>query len=170
MKNNGFKDGISAVVYLLYKPVGLGKEENMLRADDPRVKEFFELIDKGDFPYKVGFDSCSASGIVNFAKNINLDTLDFCEGGRYSAYIDANMNMMPCSFANQNPDWFVSLRDYTIQEAWDSEIFDKFRYPLKHSCNGCKNREHCAGGCPLVNQITLCNRKEKDFKEYESTH
>lgn len=168
MKNNGFKDGINAVVYLLYKPVGLGKEENMLRADDPRVREFFELIDKGDFPYKVGFDSCSASGIVNFAKNINLDTLDFCEGGRYSAYIDANMNMMPCSFANQNPDWFVSLRDHTIQEAWDSEIFDKFRYPLKHSCAGCKNREHCAGGCPLVNQITLCNRKEREFKPYES--
>ena len=168
LKNNGFREGINAVVWLLYKPVGLGIEENMLRADDPRVKEFFELIDKGDYPFSIGFDSCSASGIVNFTKNINLDTLDFCEGARYSAYIDANMNMMPCSFANQDSSWFMNLKDYTIQEVWDSDLFDKFRYSLKNSCSGCKNRECCSGGCPLVNQITLCNRKEREFKEYEN--
>lgn len=164
LKNNGFKEGINAVVFLLYKPVGLGVEENMLRPEDPRVKEFFELIDAGSYHHKIGFDSCSCSGIINYANNINLDSLDFCEGARYSAYIDANMNMMPCSFANQNSDWFVSLRDHTIEEAWNSPVFEKFRYSLRYSCNGCKDREHCAGGCPLVNQVTLCNRKEKDFE------
>lgn len=164
LKNNSFKHGINAVVFLLYKPVGLGIEENMLKPDDPKVKEFFELIDKGNYHHKIGFDSCSCSGIVNFADNINLDSLDFCEGARYSGYIDANMNMMPCSFANQNSDWFVDLREHTIQEAWDSEIFEKFRYSLRNSCSGCKNRQNCAGGCPLVNQITLCNRKEREFK------
>jgi radical SAM protein with 4Fe4S-binding SPASM domain len=164
LKNNSFKRGINAVVFLLYKPVGLGIEENMLKANDPRVKEFFSLIDKGNYHHKIGFDSCSCSGIVNYASNINLDTLDFCEGARYSAYIDANMNMMPCSFANQDSNWFVSLREHTIKEAWDSDIFEKFRYSLRNSCNGCINRLNCAGGCPLVNQITLCNRKERDFK------
>lgn len=164
LKNNSFRKGINAVVFLLYKPVGLGKEENMLKADDIRVKEFFDLIDKGNFHHKVGFDSCTAPGIVNFTKNINLDSLDFCEGARYSAYIDANMNMMPCSFANQDKSWFINLREHTIQEAWDSDIFDKFRYSLKHSCGSCKNRMFCSGGCPLVNQITLCNKKEREFK------
>lgn len=164
LKNNSFKSGINAVVFLLYKPVGLGREENMLDANDPRVAEFFKLIDKGNFHHKVGFDSCTAPGIVNFTKNINLDSLDFCEGARYSAYIDANMNMMPCSFANQDSNWFVNLKEYSIQAAWDSEIFDKFRYSLKHSCGGCKNRMFCGGGCPLVNQITLCNKKERDFR------
>ena len=164
LKNNGFKKGLNAVVFLLYKPVGLGVEEQMLKADDPRVKEFFALINEGNFHHKIGFDSCSCSGIVNFTNKINMETLDFCEGGRYSAYIDANMNMMPCSFANQDSSWFVSLRDHTIQEAWDSKIFDKFRYSLQHSCSGCKNRANCAGGCPLVNQITLCNRSEREFK------
>ncbi|MGN0483882.1 MAG: SPASM domain-containing protein [Lachnospiraceae bacterium] len=163
LKNNSFKRGINAVVFLLYKPVGLGVEENMLKADDPRVKEFFELIDKGTYHHKIGFDSCSCSGIVNFSDNINPDSLDYCEGARFSAYIDADGNMMPCSFANQNSDWFVSLREHTIQEAWDSEIFEKFRYSLRNSCGGCKNRANCAGGCPLVNQITLCNRKERKF-------
>lgn len=164
LKNNNFKYGINAVVFLLYKPVGLGVAGNVLKPDDPKVKEFFELIDKGNYHHKIGFDSCSCSGIVNFANNINLDSLDFCEGARYSGYIDANMNMMPCSFANQNSDWFVNLREYTIQEAWDSDIFEKFRYSLRNSCNRCKNRQNCAGGCPLVNQITLCNRKEREFK------
>lgn len=166
LKTDSFKPGINAVVFLLYKPVGLGVEENMLRADDIRVKEFFELVSTGKFHHKIGFDSCSCSGIVNFGNGIDLQSLDFCEGGRFSAYIDANMNMMPCSFANQNPDWFVSLREHTIQEAWDSEIFDKFRYSLKHSCKSCPNRENCGGGCPLVNQITLCNREERDFKTF----
>lgn len=163
LKNNSFKQGINAVVFLLYKPVGLGVEDNVLKADDPRVKEFFDLINKGHFHHKIGFDSCSCSGIINYTDNINLESLDFCEGARFSAYIDAKMNIMPCSFANQNSEWFVNLRDHTIQEAWDSEIFEKFRYSLRHSCSGCPKRQNCAGGCPLVNQITLCNRKEREF-------
>ena len=164
LRNNSFKKGINAVVFLLYKPVGLGKEENMLVANDPRVKEFFELIDQGDFHHKVGFDSCTAGGIVNFTKKVNLDSIDFCEGARYSAYIDANMNMMPCSFANQDSNWFVNLRENTIQDAWDSDIFEKFRYSLRNSCSSCKNRTCCGGGCPLVNQITLCDKAEREFK------
>ena len=167
LKNDGFRKGINGVVWLTYKPVGYGREENMLRADDPRVKEFCELVSTKEVSFKHGFDSCFASGIVNFTHNIDMDTLDFCEGARYSAYIDANMNMMPCSFANQDPSWFMSLREHSIEEVWNSELFDKFRYSLKHSCKGCSDREHCAGGCPLVNQITLCNRKEREFLTLE---
>lgn len=163
LKTNSFKQGINAVVFLLYKPVGLGVEEQMLRADDPRVKEFFSIIDSGDFHHKIGFDSCSCAGIVNFTEKISKDSIDFCEGGRFSAYIDSNMHMMPCSFANQNPEWFIDLRKYSIQEAWDSDLFNKFRYSLANSCACCKDRLYCGGGCPLVNQITLCNREERRF-------
>lgn len=165
LKTCSFKKGINAIVFLLYKPVGLGKEENILTPEDPKVKEFFEIIGTGKFPFKIGFDSCSCSGIINFSKNIDLQSLDFCEGARFSAYIDSDMNMMPCSFANQDPEWFISLKNHTIQEAWNSEIFDKFRYPLKNSCRKCPNRDGCGGGCPLVNQITLCNRKERNFQK-----
>lgn len=165
IKNNGFKDGINAVVFLLYKPVGLGRHENVLSADDNRVKEFFETVDDFKGSYKIGFDSCTCPGIVNFSKNVNLDSVDYCEGGRFSAYIDANMNMMPCSFGNQDNKWYVSLRDHTIEEAWNSDVFKNFRFSLKHSCPKCKNRENCAGGCPIVNQVTLCNRKERNFVE-----
>ena len=134
LKNGGFDDGINAVVFLLYKPIGLGKIENILTVDNPKVKEFFELIDTGNFKHKIGFDSCSCAGVVNFTHAINMDSIDFCEGGRYSMYIDANMNAMPCSFGNQNPSYFVSLRNHTIQEAWDSDVFNCFRSSLHHSC------------------------------------
>ena len=167
LKNNAFPKGINAVVFLLYKPVGLGREENMLKVTDPEVKEFFKLIDLGKYNFKIGFDSCSCSGLVNFANNINLESIDFCEGGRFSAYIDANMNMMPCSFANQDKNWHISLKEHSIQEVWNSEMFDKFRYSLNNSCSGCKNRLSCGGGCPLVNQITLCNSSERKFVNKE---
>ena len=164
LKNDGFRKGINAVVWLSYKAIGYGKKENVLKPDDPRVKEFFELISTKELSFKNGFDSCFSTGIVNFAHNIDLDTLDYCEGGRFSAYIDADMNMMPCSFANQDPSWFTSLREYSIEEVWNSELFDKFRYSLKHSCKKCPSREHCAGGCSLCRDIVLCNRKEKDLQ------
>lgn len=163
LKNNSFKKGINAVIFLLYKPVGYGSRENVLSADDDRVKQFFNLIDRGHFHHKVGFDSCSCAGILNFTRNTDPASIDFCEGGRFSAYIDANMNMMPCSFANQDPNWFVSLREHTVKEAWDSEVFDRFRYSLRHSCHGCRNRENCGGGCPIVNEVTLCGRPERNF-------
>lgn len=161
LRNNGFDKGINAVVFLLYKPIGLGKPEKVLRADNPKVKEFFELVDNGDFDFKIGFDSCSCAGIVNNTSKINLDSIDFCEGGRYSMYIDAQMNAMPCSFGNQDSKWYVSLRDHTIEEAWNSDVFNRFRDSLRNSCPGCQKRACCAGGCPICREIVLCNNAEK---------
>lgn len=163
LKNNGFHPGINAVVFLLYKAVGLGKRENLLKPDDPRLNEFFSLIDAGDHPFRIGFDSCTAPGIINNTSNINLDSIDYCEGGRFSMYIDANMNAMPCSFGNQDSKWHVSLRDHTIEEAWNSDVFEKFRSSLKNSCSGCSKRAMCAGGCPICREIVLCNKPEKDL-------
>lgn len=167
LKNNAFPKGINAVVFLLYKPVGLGKEENVLSVNDAKVKEFFNLVDTGKFNFKIGFDSCTAPGICNFSHEIMEESIDFCEGARFSAYIDANMNMMPCSFANQDSSWHMNLREYSIEEVWNSEIFDRFRHSLKNSCASCPSRNACGGGCPLVNQITLCNRKERNFEKGE---
>ena len=163
LENNDFPKGINAIVFLLHKPVGLGTEKNVLYINDPKLKRFFELVEN-PHPFKIGFDSCSCPAIVNLTNTINLNTIDYCEGGRYSAYIDADMNMMPCSFANQDPSWFVSLKEHTVEEAWNSEVFEKFRNSLKNSCSKCKDKEHCAGGCPLLRSIVLCNREEKDCR------
>lgn len=165
LENNGFDKGINAVVFLIHKPIGLGSHKNVLNANDERVRRFFEIVDNNRFDFKIGFDSCSCSGIINFTSKINRDSIDFCEGGRYSAYIDVQMNMMPCSFGNQNSKWFVNLNEFMVEEAWNSEVFNKFRNSLKYSCRKCRDRNSCGGGCPIVNEITLCERKERDFYE-----
>lgn len=164
LKNNDFDKGINAVIFLLYKPIGLGKIENILTADNPKVKEFFKIIDTNQFDFKIGFDSCSCAGIINNTSNTNLQSIDFCEGGRHSMYIDANLNAMPCSFGNQDSKWFVDLHKYSIEEAWNSEVFNRFRYSLQNSCLSCSKRNCCAGGCPICRDIVLCNNKEKDLK------
>ena len=165
LKESLFPKGINAIIFLLHKPVGLGQESNMLHYDDPEVKEFFDLIDNNDFPFKIGFDACSVPGIINFTSNIDSRSTETCEGSRTSAYIDAQMNMMPCSFGNQNKSYYVSLYNHTIKEAWESEVFEKFRRRLSTSCMQCKDRVNCYGGCPIIPEVVLCDRKERVYNE-----
>lgn len=160
---NDFIEGLNAVIFLLHKPIGLGKESNVLQVTDPRVKEFYHLSTQ-KHSYKVGFDTCNSAGIVNFERNIPEECYDSCEGARHSCYIDSNMQMIPCSFDNQDLKWAVDLRTHSIEEAWNSEKFNDFRSHFKNSCKGCKDRHLCRGGCPIARSIVLCNKKEKDLK------
>lgn len=163
MKNNYFPDGVDAVIFLLHKPVGLGSNANVLQFSDPKVDEFFNLVDNHKGEWKIGFDSCCVPGIINKTKNVAEASIDTCEAARFSCYITHDMKMIPCSFDNQDMKYAVDLRKHTIEEAWNSEQFMQFRATLLLSCLDCKSRNICMGGCPLRRQIVLCDRKEKDF-------
>ena len=156
-----FPKGINAVVFLAHKPVGLGDEKNVLRANDPLVKRFFDLIDNNSFPFKIGFDSCSVPGILNYTAKIDKASIDTCEGGRWSTYISSDMVALPCSF-DQEHRWGVQLdENTTIQNAWNGAYFEDFRNSFRTSCRGCKDVIECKGGCPIKKQVVLCDRKEK---------
>ena len=164
LKNQGFKKGINAVVFLLYKNVGLGTKENILDINDKRVEKFFKLVDEfnpEEQGYKIGFDSCTIPGLINFTKNLNHDSFDTCEGGRWSMYITSDMKALPCSFDNQDLRWAYDISNDTIQNAWDSKQFEDFRNHFKNSCPNCPNRKECMGGCPIRKEIVLCNNPEK---------
>jgi radical SAM protein with 4Fe4S-binding SPASM domain len=162
LQNNGFVlSGVNAVIFLLHKPVGCGSADEMLKADDPRVAKFFKLVDGGEFPHKVGFDSCTVPGIINYTEKINKASVDTCEGGRFSAYVTPDMYMLPCSFDSQWRKWAVSLNDFTVEQAWNSPQFDMFRNSMKSSCPNCTERVHCMGGCPIIRDIVLCKREER---------
>ena len=165
LKDNDFPEGINAVIFLLHKPVGLGKEDNVLNIKDPRVQEFFNIVDIGNFNFKIGFDSCTIPAIINLTDTISKISLDTCEGGRWSAYITSDMKMLPCSFDNQDMRWAYDISNDTIQNAWDSEQFEDFRNHFRNSCSNCSNKSNCMGGCPIRRQIVLCDRKEKDLYE-----
>jgi radical SAM protein with 4Fe4S-binding SPASM domain len=158
LKNDDFPKGINSLVFLLHKPVGLGSHENVLSPCDPRVGEFYALVDRGKRWFKVGMDSCGVPGIVNFCNNVIPEAIDPCEGGRFSCYIGADMVMLPCSFDQPN-QYGVSLREHTIEQAWNSDAFDQFRNHLLTQCPACARRENCLGGCPLVPEIVLCKDK-----------
>lgn len=159
---DGFKDGINAVVFLLYKPVGLGRIENVINANDPRVIDFFRAVDNFNGKHKIGFDSCTVPALINFTEKINPDSFDTCEGGRWSMYITSDMKALPCSFDNQDMKWAYDISNDTIQNAWDSEVFEDFRNHFRNSCPNCERRRECMGGCPIRNEIVLCKDQKYD--------
>ena len=151
-----FPDGINAVVFLLHKPVGLGTHENVLKISD--MNDFIATVTSKKFKYKIGFDSCTVPALVNNLGIIDEDSIDTCEGARWSAYITSDMKMLPCSFDNQNRRWEVDLREKSIQEAWNSEVFEDFRNRLRNACPNCEKRAMCMGGCPICPEIVLCKK------------
>ena len=160
LRRNDFPKGINAVIFLLHKPAGQGSQSNVLSVSDPRVAEFFAQID-ASHPFKVGMDSCNVPGAIRFCKSVLPESLDTCEGGRYSCYIGADMIMVPCSF-DQNKRYEVSLREMTIEEAWNSEPFERFRNRMRAACPNCEKRACCLGGCPLMPEIVFCDSNKRE--------
>lgn len=163
LKNQDFPKGINAVIFLLHKPAGQGAKANVLSVEDPRVAEFFAQID-ARHPFKVGMDSCNVPGAINFCKKILPESLDTCEGGRYSCYIGADMIMVPCSF-DQDKKYQIALDGITIEEAWNSEPFEQFRSKMRTACPNCQKKVLCMGGCPLMPEIVFCSSKDRKYKE-----
>ena len=129
------------------------------RIDDRNFLQFIDYISNDVPDYKIGFDSCTVPMLINHLGNIDLDSLDTCEGARWSAYITADMKMLPCSFDNQEQRWAVDLRKTSIREAWNSPQFEDFRGHFKMACPSCEKRRNCMGGCPIRPEIVLCERK-----------
>lgn len=158
-----FPKGIRAVIFLLYKPVGYQRHELVLKKDNPYIKPFFDLMNKNEQPYLMGFDSCLAPGVLNNCSNAAPECLEPCESSRFSAYISSQMKMYPCSFV-QKEAYETDLKKVTIQKAWKSEVFDKFRNILRSACPSCEKRELCLGGCPDLREINLCNTIYEEVK------
>lgn len=161
-------DGVSRVIFLLHKPVGLGTRENVLDVMDKRVQKFFGLFNDEANCNLAGFDSCCVPGLMNMAVKVHPASLEPCEGGRFSAYITPDMRMLPCSF-DQNLHWAVDLRDNTIEEAWNTPVFEDFRNRMRTRCPECALQELCLGGCPVAPEIVLCGMARGGIKNESQT-
>ena len=165
LKNNDFPKGINAVIFLLHKPAGMGTQANVLDPGDPRVREFFAQVD-ARHPFKVGMDSCNVPGAINFCKSVLVESLDTCEGARFSCYIGPDLLMVPCSF-DQDKKYRVQLipGENSITDAWNSKPFGEFRNHLRRSCPDCEKRNLCMGGCPLMPEIVFCDSNKRKIYE-----
>jgi len=121
---------VHAFVFLLFKKSGAGKnlDQNLSAEQIDHIANLVFQTKESERP-TVGFDSCFINHFINSNK-IDEETItlvDYCESARKSAYISSTMEMLPCSFAKMKG---ISLKEYTIKEAWNSELFQTFRKAL----------------------------------------
>jgi MoaA/NifB/PqqE/SkfB family radical SAM enzyme len=110
---------IGRIIFVLHKPVGLGRQSNVLDIKNPRVRHFFSLFNNEENCRIAGFDSCCVPGLLNLAWKIHPASIEPCEGARFSAYVTPDMKLLPCSF-DQRQRWKVDLRNNTLFQAWNS--------------------------------------------------
>jgi len=151
-----FLTGINALIFLNYKPIGPGKKPDLVLNKAKNLGKFFKLINNGVFPFKLGFDSCSVSGIVRHLQ-VNPSLYDFCDGARFSAYISEDLRMFPCSFMSEKYSG-EDLKRKSLTQIWkNSHLFKKYReHSPKGQCIDCSKYYLCRGGCNLMHKINLC--------------
>jgi len=150
-------EGLNACIFLLHKPVGRGVDKDTLTLEDP-IEELFETV-KG-LGIKGGFDACFMNYLIRYhGEELDERLVDFCDAGRYTAYIDTNLDVKPCSFG-KTP--YGNLRTDTLKDIWESK-FESYRIGVRDGlCRnmGCKKLRTCYSGCPIL-PINLCQDRGK---------
>jgi radical SAM protein with 4Fe4S-binding SPASM domain len=158
-----FLEKAGAIVFLNYKPVGRFADEGLLLNKNHRVKEFFEKATSGRRSFRVGFDTCSITGLARFGNAVEM-SLEGCDAGRFSLFVSEKMEVFPCSYMVESGYKGVSLTGSTLLEIWkDSDLFREIR--SRHGekvCPECTSSQHCLSGCSLFPQINLCARDPCD--------
>ncbi len=159
-----YLNNINSIIFLNYKPVGNNKTDKLLLKKSNRVSDLFNAVRNHDLrKFKIGFDSCSISGIVEHL-NFNSKFIESCESGRFSAFISEDMKLYPCSFMEPNKNG-INLKNTSLIEGWKhNEMFLNIRSKIKDNrCNSkCQYYEFCSGGCPIYNNINLCVEFKKE--------
>lgn len=148
---------INAIIFLNYKPIN-SKADLLLRKSD-KLEAFFNLVAKHSRGFKIGFDSCSISGIV---ENLDVNEMFYesCEASRFSAFISEEMKMYPCSFMI-NTDLYGDLNKSSMLDIWQNhKVFKSYRNKiLNNECkNKCVKEQECKGGCLFIPDINLCRK------------
>lgn len=149
-----FLEKVNAIIFLNYKPIG--KDGDMLLPrNKEKIERFFRAVNDCH-AIKIGFDSCSMSGIVKWM-NVQKELVEPCEAARFSAFISEDMKMYPCSFMIEK-GWCGDLRRFSLIDIWQkNECFYKFRDNiLPGRCSGCQHSDVCKGGCRLFEEINFC--------------
>lgn len=154
-------DGIGALIFLNYKPIGRNPKFELMLKDQNKISNLFDLVNKKEHDFKIGFDSCSISGVARYI-DASTSLYEGCDAGRFSAYIDENLRMLPCSFMT-NTDWYGDLNDSSMQEIWQENFFfKKYRNRIiNNGCNSCSMQSTCMGGCPFIEELSLCGWKDE---------
>jgi len=158
-----------AIVFLNYKPVGRHADEALLLNRSSRLAEFFALATSEGLPFRVGFDTCTITGLARLGKAHKV-SLEGCDAGRFSLFVSEKMEVFPCSFMVEAGYGGVSLRNTSLAEIWRTHAsFERIRAKhLEGGCEDCITRGECLSGCPLFPQMNLCPSNCKDDRQHVS--
>ncbi|NWF95937.1 MAG: radical SAM protein [Candidatus Thorarchaeota archaeon] len=133
--------GVNAIVFLLHKAVGRGKPK-----DTPTVEQMRPLMVEafsGEAP--VAFDVCSVPHIAAAEKRgevkVDWHLLDYCDGARFTVYVDEALNVSPCSFVKTSR-FTENLRDRPMSKIWVGPKFEEFRRLLRQEPLVCHALSH----------------------------
>ena len=133
---NGLQ-GLHAVTLLLLKPKGRAK--GAMHA--PPKKAFRFLLEMArKLNVRLGFDSCSAPYVADAAKELGWDiaeSIEPCESGLFSLYIDVKGEAYPCSFAPGEPGWETGIPVTSIADVWRHPRIETWRKTLLENGRRC---------------------------------
>lgn len=145
---------INAIIYLNYKPIGKKIYKGL--QDDEKWNHFLKKVLMFE-KCKIGFDSCMISWLTKNKELIVEESIDFCEAGRFSAFISEKGFMYPCSFLCQDTMCGENILEKSLIEIWQNgNSFIKMRNSLAHpasqktpilKCTNCADYDLCHGGC-----------------------
>jgi radical SAM protein with 4Fe4S-binding SPASM domain len=158
-----FLDQAGAIIFLNYKPVGRCTDERLLLNRSPRLPDFLLKATTMRRPFRVGFDSCSVTGLAQFGQASRV-CLEGCDAGRFSLFVSEQMEVFPCSYMVEAGYKGISLRDTKLMDIWSSStLFRDIRSRhVADRCGECSYTSTCLSGCPLFTQVSLCDRKQRD--------
>lgn len=153
---------VNAVIFLNYKPIH--SSSDLCLKEDANLNEFMNAVKETKY-CKIGFDSCMISFLTKLSGSLKMETIDFCEAARFSAFISEESIMYPCSFMCDTNNKGVDLKKYSIQEVWNNgNIFKLTRKALGYpgsqknpisKCKYCEQYDFCHGGCQFFD-INMC--------------
>lgn len=163
-----FLQQVNAIVFLNYKPVR--SPRSLCLMDTCDLDDFLSAV-QAFRGCKIGFDSCMISYLAKANDAWAVSTIDFCEAGRFSAFISEAGAMYPCSFMCNGDTLGIDLNLISLKDAWQhGDSFQVIRhrlsapsqqeYPIE-DCKKCAQFSMCHGGCPIF-PINRCRGREDD--------
>ena len=137
---DGKVEGLRSVVLLRIKPCGRAKNMDCIVTEDMYTKLVTFCL---DHKISFGFDSCSATPVMEVLKKLGKGELcsccEPCESSKLSSYINVKGEYWSCSFAERT-DFIspINVLDYkSATEWWNSEEVLKVRYCKNPACKSC---------------------------------
>lgn len=160
---NDLLKNVNGIIFLTYKPKGRASMNKCLNIDE-KLEEFTALTEKSMCTARIGFDACFVPVLMKYT-DVNVDYIDSCECGFFSVYIDEELNVTPCSFAN-NQKFSYNLKKYTMETIWQQKYENYRKEILKNTCiSHCKNKIHCRGKCIYYDKLSFCYKGPETEKQ-----